>query len=58
MSTAPDTFVQMAESIDANVERTARIIEHMREFGYKSDLKLEKVRVSRALEKAFGFIGR
>ena len=49
----PDTFVQMAEGIDANVERAARIIEHMREFGYKSDLKLEKVHVNRVLEKAF-----
>ncbi|WP_461209312.1 PAS domain S-box protein [Desulfocurvus sp. DL9XJH121] len=47
------TFVQMAQGIDDNVERASRIIQHMREFGYKSDLKLEKVHLGRVLEKAF-----
>ncbi len=47
------TFMLMAEGIDQNVERAARIIEHMREFGRKSGLKLERVRLDAVLRKAF-----
>ncbi|BBD10094.1 PAS domain S-box protein [Desulfovibrio ferrophilus] len=47
------TFIQMAQGVDENVERAAKIIEHMREFGYKSDLKLEKVHINQVIEKAF-----
>jgi histidine kinase len=47
------TFILMAEGIDQNVERAARIIEHMREFGRKSGLKLERVRLDAVLRKAF-----
>ncbi len=47
------TFILMAEGIDENVERAARIIEHMREFGRKSDLRLELVHVDAVLRRAF-----
>jgi len=52
------TFIQMAEGVDENVERAARIIEHMREFGYKTDLKLEKVHVNQVIEKACGLFNQ
>jgi histidine kinase len=42
----------LAEEIDSHVDRAARIINHMREFGRKSDIEKEKVRVNEALEKA------
>ena len=42
----------LAEEIDSHVDRAARIINHMREFGRKSDVEREKVRVNEALEKA------
>ena len=42
----------LAEEIDGHVDRAARIINHMREFGRKSDIEREKVRVNEALEKA------
>lgn len=47
------TFTQMVKGISDNVERAANIIEHMREFGHKSDLKLEHVHVNRVMRKAF-----
>ncbi|MGE4297715.1 MAG: PAS domain S-box protein [Desulfovibrionaceae bacterium] len=45
-------FQEMAEGINANVERAAKIINHMREFGRKSDLKTTPVDVNGVLEKA------
>jgi len=42
----------LAEEIDSHVDRAARIINHMREFGRKSDVEREKVRVNETLEKA------
>jgi len=42
----------LAEEIDSHVDRAARIIDHMREFGRKSDVEREKVRVNETLEKA------
>ena len=42
----------MAEEIDSHVDRASRIIDHMREFGRKSEVKKEKVQVNEALNKA------
>ena len=42
----------MAEEIDSNVDRASKIINHMREFGRKSDVKKETVLVNDPLEKA------
>ncbi len=42
----------MAEEIDSHVDRASKIINHMREFGRKSDVKKEPVLVNEPLEKA------
>ncbi len=43
----------MAQEIDGHVDRAANIINHLREFGRKSDLSLETVQVNEVLLKAF-----
>ncbi|MEJ2154402.1 MAG: PAS domain S-box protein [Desulfobacteraceae bacterium] len=43
----------MAEEIDGHVDRAANIINHLRQFGRKSDLALETVQVNEVLLKAF-----
>lgn len=47
-----DILKTMAEEIDSHVDRASRIINHLREFGRKSEVKREKVMVNEALEKA------
>ena len=42
----------MAEEIDSHVDRASKIINHMREFGRKSDVKKETVLINETLEKA------
>ncbi|MBW1888841.1 MAG: PAS domain S-box protein, partial [Deltaproteobacteria bacterium] len=42
----------MAEEIDNHVNRASRIIDHMREFGRKSEVQKEKVQVNEELNKA------
>jgi histidine kinase len=42
----------MAEEIDSHVDRASNIINHLREFGRKSEVKKEIVQVNDALEKA------
>jgi histidine kinase len=42
----------MAEEMDSHVDRASRIINHLREFGRKSEVKKEKVQVNQPLEKA------
>jgi histidine kinase len=42
----------LAEEIDSHVDRASKIINHMREFGRKSGIKKETVRVNEPLEKA------
>ncbi len=42
----------MAEEMDSQVDRATRIINHLREFGRKSDVKKERTQVNEALEKA------
>jgi histidine kinase len=42
----------MAEEIDSHVDRASKIINHLREFGRKSEVKKEAVQVTEALEKA------
>lgn len=47
------TFEEMARGVSAHVERAAKIINHMREFGRKSEISLEPVRVNDVLKRAF-----
>jgi histidine kinase len=42
----------MAEEIDSHVNRAAKIINHLREFGRKSDVRKEPVQVNDAMFKA------
>jgi histidine kinase len=42
----------MAEKITANVDRATKIINHLREFGRKTDVSLEKVQVNHLLTRA------
>ena len=43
---------QMASKVDSNVDRATKIINHMREFARKSEIRLEPVQVNGVLEKA------
>ncbi len=48
----PDILRTMAEEIDGQVDRASRIINHLREFGRKSEVQKERVNVNEVLEKA------
>ena len=48
----PEILATMMEEIDAHVDRAARIIDHMRQFGRKSDVHRERVDVNDPLRKA------
>ncbi len=48
-----DILFMMASEIDSHVDRASKIINHMREFGRKSDMGLEEVQVNDVLQKAF-----
>jgi histidine kinase len=47
------TLGVMLKKIDANVDRATRIIDHMRQFARKADLKLERVQLNDVLRRAF-----
>ena len=53
-----DIFLTMASEIDSYVDRAAKIINHMRQFGRKSDITLEKVQVNEILKAAMGILGQ
>jgi histidine kinase len=53
-----DILLTMAEEIDAYVDRATKIINHMRQFGRKSDITLEKVQVNALLKKALEILGQ
>lgn len=42
----------LAEEIDSHVDRASKIINHLREFGRKSEVMKEEVQVNEALERA------
>jgi histidine kinase len=48
-----DVLFTLAEEIDSHVDRATKIINHMRQFGRKSDMTLEKVNINKILESAF-----
>ena len=47
-----DILDTLAQEIDSHVDRASRIIDHMREFGRKSDVTKEEVQVNDAVAKA------
>jgi len=48
-----DILKTMAEEIDSHVDRASKIINHLRQFGRKSDLGLESVQINQIILKAF-----
>jgi histidine kinase len=48
----------LAKEIDSHVDRATKIINHMRQFGRKSDMEFEKVQVNAVLRKAFEFFSQ
>lgn len=55
---APNILATMAREIDSHVDRASRIIEHMREFGRKAELALERVDLNAVLRNACEFFSR
>ena len=53
-----ETLFTMAAEIDAYVDRATRIITHMRDFGRKTDITLEKIQVNDILESAMQILGQ
>lgn len=50
----PDAILQtLAKEIDSHVDRAARIISHMRQFGRKTEVRLEKVNLNDVVKKSF-----
>jgi len=47
-----DVLVTLAEEIDSHVDRASKIINHMREFGRKSEVKRDRVHVNEPLMRA------
>jgi histidine kinase len=53
-----EVLFTLSEEIDTYVDRAAKIINHMRQFGRKSDTTLERVQVNAVLEKALEILGQ
>ncbi|MBT8368897.1 MAG: PAS domain S-box protein, partial [Deltaproteobacteria bacterium] len=53
-----EIFLTMATEIDSYVDRAAKIINHMRQFGRKSDITLQKVQVNETLQRAMDILGQ
>ncbi|CCO23704.1 PAS domain S-box protein [Maridesulfovibrio hydrothermalis] len=54
----PEILKEMAEGVDTHVNRASKIIDHMREFGRKSDLKTMPVQVNKVLQRGLEFFSR
>jgi histidine kinase len=48
----PQILTTMAEEIDSHVDRASKIINHLREFGRKADVKKGRVQVNEAMTRA------
>ena len=53
-----ETLKTLAEEIDAQVDRASRIINHMREFGRKTEIHKTAVQVNEAIKGMLTVIGR
>jgi histidine kinase len=49
----PEILHTLSTEIDSHVDRASKIINHMREFGRKSDMSLETVQINDVLRRAF-----
>lgn len=50
---AKEIFNKLISKIDSNVDRAERIIQHMRQFARKSDVKLARIRVNDVIQRTF-----
>jgi histidine kinase len=48
-----DIMLTMTEEIDSHINRATKIINHMREFGRKSDLDIVAVQINDSIKRAF-----
>ena len=48
-----ETMMTLTSEINGQVDRASKIINHMREFGRKSDVVREKIQLNEALQRAF-----
>ncbi|WP_272699377.1 PAS domain S-box protein [Desulfovibrio sp. Fe33] len=55
---SPEIMREITEGISTHVDRAAKIIEHMREFGRKSDLRTMPVQINEVLERGFEFFSQ
>ena len=53
-----DILFTMSAEIDSYVDRATKIINHMRQFGRKSDVTLENVQTNAVLKRAFEILGQ
>lgn len=54
----PDTIATLAREVDSYVDRAAKIINHMREFGRKVDQVVELVDVNVSVDRAFTLLNK
>jgi histidine kinase len=53
-----DILLTMTEEIDGHVDRATKIINHMRQFGRKSDMTVASVQINDVFEAAFEILGQ
>jgi histidine kinase len=53
-----EVLFTMSSEIDRHVDRATKIMNHMREFGRKSDMMLEQLQINEVLGRAFEFFGQ
>ena len=53
-----EVLFTMASEMDSHVDRATKIMNHMREFGRKSDMRLDEVQVNEVLRRAFEFFSQ
>ncbi|MFC1821483.1 PAS domain S-box protein [Thermodesulfobacteriota bacterium] len=53
-----ETLLKLSSKISSNVDRATKIINHMREFGRKSDKSLEKVHINDVLRRAYDVLSQ
>ena len=58
VSIQADVLQSLADEIDSHVDRATRIIQHLREFGRKSDLTRTEVDLNECVREVFMMLGR
>jgi len=55
---SPEMLQEIADSVEMHVDRASKIIDHMREFGRKSDQKSMPVQLNKVLQRGFDFFSQ